>query len=202
MKASSCNYCRLTRDDPGETLGSGLPDRTMAASRHRVTSWGASSYGACSGGNPRIWSTRPDDGSAAALCSLLGASSYGAVLDGRGERWSGFILRGVFGGGVRSCLAGRCYAQSCLPAGATHDISSGGFQLRRLEGHGGMVSRCLGGDRLCEMITRRAVALLGTVVVSVACLTRVFASIYTLKMGLRKIAEATSSGAGVLAQFR
>ena len=65
-----------------------------------------------------------------------------------------------------------------------------------------MVSRCLSGDRLCEMITRRAVVLLGTMVVSVACLTRVFASIYTLKMGLRKIAEAASSGAGVLAQFR
>ena len=55
---------------------------------------------------------------------------------------------------------------------------------------------------MCEMITRRAVALLGTVVVSVACLARVFASIYTLKMGLRKIAEAASSGAGMLAQFR
>ena len=46
---------------------------------------------------------------------------------------------------------------------------------------------------MCEMITRRAVVLLDTVVVSVACLTRVFASIYMLKMGLRKIAEAASS---------
>ena len=31
MKASSCNYCRPTRAAPGETLGSGVPDRTMAS---------------------------------------------------------------------------------------------------------------------------------------------------------------------------
>ena len=33
MEASSCNYCRPTRAAPGETLGSGVPDRTMAALR-------------------------------------------------------------------------------------------------------------------------------------------------------------------------
>ena len=33
MIASSCNYCRPTRVAPGETLGSGLPNLTMAALR-------------------------------------------------------------------------------------------------------------------------------------------------------------------------
>ena len=37
MKASSCNYCRPTRAAPGETLGSGVPDRTMAALRCRFS---------------------------------------------------------------------------------------------------------------------------------------------------------------------
>ena len=64
-----------------------------------------------------------------------------------------------------------------------------------------MVSRCLSGDRLCEMITRRAVVLLGTVVVSVACLTKVFASIYTLKMDLRKIVERRIPVVAQLAQL-
>ena len=33
MKASSCNFRRPTRDAPGETLGSGVLDRMMAALR-------------------------------------------------------------------------------------------------------------------------------------------------------------------------
>ena len=37
MEASSCNYCRPTRAAPGETLGSGVPDRTMAALRCRFS---------------------------------------------------------------------------------------------------------------------------------------------------------------------
>ncbi|XBH54342.1 hypothetical protein VPH35_076669 [Triticum aestivum] len=37
MKASSCNYCRPTRAAPGETLGSGFPDRMMAALRCRFS---------------------------------------------------------------------------------------------------------------------------------------------------------------------
>lgn len=44
--------------------------------------------------------------------------------------------------------------------------------------------------------------LLGTVVVSVAGVARVYASIYTLKMGQRKIEEAATYGASVLAQLR
>ncbi|XBI92467.1 hypothetical protein VPH35_029517 [Triticum aestivum] len=37
MKASSCDYRRPTRIAPGETLGSGVPDRTMAAVRCRFS---------------------------------------------------------------------------------------------------------------------------------------------------------------------
>ena len=65
-----------------------------------------------------------------------------------------------------------------------------------------MVSRCLGGDRLCEMIMLMAMLLLGTVVVSVACLTRFFASIYTLKMGLRKIVQGRNPMGAQLPQLR
>ena len=46
------------------------------------------------------------------------------------------------------------------------------------------------------MIARRVVVLLGTMVVSVASLARVFASIYNLEIGRRKIAEAVTSRAG------
>jgi hypothetical protein len=45
------------------------------------------------------------------------------------------------------------------------------------------------------VITRRVVSLLGTIVVSVAGVARVFASIYILKMGLRKIVKAVTSRA-------
>ena len=37
MEALSCNYCRPTRAVLGETLGSGVPDRTMAALRCRFS---------------------------------------------------------------------------------------------------------------------------------------------------------------------
>ena len=37
MKASSCHYCRPTRAAPGETLGSGVPDRMMAAVQCRFS---------------------------------------------------------------------------------------------------------------------------------------------------------------------
>ena len=37
MKASSCDYHRPTRTAPGETLGSGVPDRVMAALRCRFS---------------------------------------------------------------------------------------------------------------------------------------------------------------------
>ena len=37
MKASSCDFRRPTRIAPGETLGSGVPDRTMAALRCRFS---------------------------------------------------------------------------------------------------------------------------------------------------------------------
>ncbi|KAE8820746.1 Arginyl-tRNA synthetase [Hordeum vulgare] len=81
MKALSCNYCRSTRAAPGETLGSGFPDRMMAALRCR---------------------------------SSLGSIVCGAALEDRGRRWSVFVLHGVFGGDVRSCLADRCYTLSCM----------------------------------------------------------------------------------------
>jgi hypothetical protein len=51
------------------------------------------------------------------------------------------------------------------------------------------------------VIARKVVVLLGTAMVSVAGVVRVFASIYTLKIGLRKIAKAATSGASTLAQI-
>lgn len=51
-------------------------------------------------------------------------------------------------------------------------------------------------------IAHKEVLLLGTAVVSVASVARVCASIYTLKMGKRNIAEAATSGAGALAPLR
>src|SRR4051812_2934300 len=55
MKASSCNYCRPTRAAPGETLGSGVPDRTMAAVRCRF-SLGSIVCGAALDVRGRRWS--------------------------------------------------------------------------------------------------------------------------------------------------
>jgi hypothetical protein len=46
------------------------------------------------------------------------------------------------------------------------------------------------------------VLLLGTAVVSVAGLIRVFASIYTLNMESRKVAHAVTSGVSALVQLR
>ena len=39
MKTLSCNYRRPTHAAPGETLGSGLPDRTIAVLQCRFLSW-------------------------------------------------------------------------------------------------------------------------------------------------------------------
>jgi hypothetical protein len=49
------------------------------------------------------------------------------------------------------------------------------------------------------MIARREVVLLGIVVVLVAGLANVFASICILNMGLRKVAEAATSRVSVMA---
>ena len=55
MKASSCNYCRPTRAAPGETLGSGVLDQTMAALRCRF-SLGSIVCGAALDVRGRRWS--------------------------------------------------------------------------------------------------------------------------------------------------
>jgi hypothetical protein len=45
----------------------------------------------------------------------LGSIVCGATLDGRGGRWSGFVLHGASTAiNVKSCLNGRCYADSSL----------------------------------------------------------------------------------------
>ena len=56
MKASSCNCCRPTRAASRETIGSGLPDRTMAVLRCRF-SIGSIVYGAALEDRGRRWSS-------------------------------------------------------------------------------------------------------------------------------------------------
>jgi hypothetical protein len=52
------------------------------------------------------------------------------------------------------------------------------------------------------MIARRAVVLLGTAVVSMASVARIFTSIYTHNMGRWMIAKAATSGTIMLALLR
>jgi hypothetical protein len=52
------------------------------------------------------------------------------------------------------------------------------------------------------MITRRAGVLLGTAVVSVAGVAKVFAPVYIVKNGLWKLSEAFTCGVSEMAQLR
>jgi hypothetical protein len=52
------------------------------------------------------------------------------------------------------------------------------------------------------MITRKAGVLLGTAVVSVAGVAKVFAPIYIVKNGLWKLSEAATCGVSEMAQLR
>ena len=110
IKASSCNYCRPTRAAPGETLGSGVPDRTMAALRCRfslrsVVLW-------TSAGSQRREVER--------LC--LAWSFDGDVkscLTDRCYAWP--------------CLVGRCYARQILQG--LQAVSAGGTWQHGAEVH-------------------------------------------------------------------
>ena len=87
MKASSCDYRRSTRIAPGGTLGSGVPDRKMAALRDRFSL-----------GSIVLWSSAGSQRQEVEQLRL--ARSFGgdvkSCLTDRCYAWS--------------CLVGRCYA--------------------------------------------------------------------------------------------
>ena len=101
MEAFSCNYCRPTRAALGETLGSGVPDRTMAALRCRFSL--GSIVLRSSAGSQRQEVER-----------LRLAQSFGgdvkSCLTDRCYAWS--------------CLVGRCYARQILQG--LQVVSAGG----------------------------------------------------------------------------
>jgi hypothetical protein len=101
MKASSCNYCRPTRAAPGETLGSGLPDRTMAVQRCRFLSW-----------EHRLWSSAGRQRQEVERLRL--ARSFG------GDVKSCLADRCY----ALSCLVGRCYARQIFQR--LQAVSAGG----------------------------------------------------------------------------
>ena len=88
MKASSCNYCQPTRAALGETLGSGVPDRTMAALRCRFSL-----------GSVVLWSSAGSQRQEVERLRL--ARSFG------GDVKSCLTDRCY----ALSCLVGRCYAR-------------------------------------------------------------------------------------------
>ena len=88
MEASSCNYCRPTRATLGKNLGSGVPDRTMAALRCRFSL-----------GSIVLWSSAGSQRQEVERLHL--ARSFG------GDVKSCLTDRCY----ALSCLVGRCYAR-------------------------------------------------------------------------------------------
>ena len=113
MKASSCDYRRPTRIAPREILGSGVPDRTMAALRCRFSL-----------GSIILWSSAGSQRQEVERLRL--ARSFGgdvnSCLTDRCYAWS--------------CLVGRCYARQILQglqavsAGATWQHGAEVYQWR------------------------------------------------------------------------
>ena len=101
MKASSCYYRRPTRIAPGETQGSGVPDRTIAALRCRFSL-----------GSIVLWSSAGSQRQEVERLRL--ARSFGgdvkSCLTDRCYAWS--------------CLVGRCYARQILHG--LQAVSAGG----------------------------------------------------------------------------
>ena len=101
MKASSCDYRRPTRIAPGETLGSGVPDRTMAALRCRFSL-----------GSIVLWSSAGSQRQEVERLRL--ARSFG------GDVKSCLTDRCY----ALSCLVGRCYARQIFQG--LQAVSAGG----------------------------------------------------------------------------
>ena len=101
MKASSCDYRRPTRIAPRKTLGSGVPDRTMATLRCRFSL-----------GSVVLWSSAGSQRQEVERLHL--ARSFGgdvkSCLTDRCYAWS--------------CLVGRCYARQILQG--LQAVSAGG----------------------------------------------------------------------------
>ena len=113
MKASSCDYRRPTRIAPEETLGSGVPDRTMAALRCRFSL-----------ASVVLWSSAGSQRQEVERLRL--ARSFGgdvkSCLTDRCYAWS--------------CLVGRCYARQihqglqAVSAGGTWQHGAEVYQWR------------------------------------------------------------------------
>ena len=123
MKASSCNYCRPTRAAPGETLGSGLLDRTMAALRCHF-SLGSIVCGAALEVRGRRWSGFILHGASVEMSShawptgatLCHAWSAGATHDRSSKDFK--LCRLVIPGSMAlRCISGDRDVLSCLRAG-------------------------------------------------------------------------------------
>ena len=101
MKASSCDYRRPTRIAPGDTLGSGVPDRTMAALRCRFSL-----------GSIVLWSSA--------------GSQRQEVERLRLERSFGGDVKSCLTDRcyALSCLVSRCYARQIFQG--LQDVSAGG----------------------------------------------------------------------------
>ena len=72
-----------------------------------------STHSCCSGGNPRIWCFRSDDGGTAVSFLSWEHRLWGSAGSQRQEVERLRLARS-FGGDVKSCLTDRCYALSCL----------------------------------------------------------------------------------------
>jgi hypothetical protein len=123
MKASLCDLCRPTRTALGETLGSGLPDRTMTALRWRF-SLGSIVCGAVLVVRGRRWSGFVLHGASVEMSShawptgatLCHAWSAGATHD-RSSRDFKLCRLVVLGGMVLRCTGGDRDVLSCSRAG-------------------------------------------------------------------------------------
>ena len=72
-----------------------------------------STHSCCSGGNPRIWCSRSDDGGIAVLFLSWKHRLWSSTGSQRQEV-ERLRLSQSFDGYVKSCLTDRCYALSCL----------------------------------------------------------------------------------------
>ncbi|KAE8806776.1 putative disease resistance RPP13-like protein 3 [Hordeum vulgare] len=72
-----------------------------------------STHSYCSGGNPRIWSSRSDD-DGTVVSFLSWKHRLWSSAGGQRQEVERLRLAQSFGGDVKSCLADRCYDLSCL----------------------------------------------------------------------------------------